>query len=272
MYWRRKLKKDLSVGGLIPAMICLLIGSVIWILSGPREALISVAVFYGLFAIFSFWIFIRTRNISFLAASLWQLLFGVFLLTRPEFPVIFSPDNRISALVVVMLLAATFWLLYTVFTRKAKWKGREVFELASVSIEAQPDGFTQRPRPAGRTEYTKDELMGFSAFLSRNLVAMPYIEENQIVFVPVKMGDEYSYLFNPEKFRQQRSWIAFDFKGDVTVSISRRDYLDYKEELSFDQLCDNMGNMFIKFIEYYRKGEGDRIIYQLNELGLGLTS
>jgi len=88
----------------------------------------------------------------------------------------------------------------------------------------------------------------------------------------VKMDDEFGYLFRPEKFRQSRSWIAFDFQGYVTVNISRRDYLDYKEELSFDQLCDNLGKLFIKFLEYYRKGEAERIVYKLNELGLGLTS
>ena len=58
----------------------------------------------------------------------------------------------------------------------------------------------------------------------------------------------------------------------MTVIISRKDYLGYKEELSFDQLCENLGKLFIKFMEYYRKGEADRIIYELNEIGLGLTS
>jgi hypothetical protein len=256
----------------MPALICLLIGSAIFILVGPKEALISVAAFYGLFSLFSFWIFSRTGNLSFLAGSLWQFLFGLFLLTRPKIPIFLSVDYRISGLVLIMMLVSALWLIYTVIKKMAKWKGREVFELASVSIEAQADGFTERPRPAGRTEYTKDELMGFAEFLNRNLVAMPYKDENRIVFVPVKMGDEYSYLFNPEKFRGQRSWIAFDFEGEVTVNISRMDYLDYREELSFDQLCDNLGKLFIRFMEYYRKGEGDRIIYQLNELGLGLTS
>ena len=272
MYWQRKLKQDFSIRGLIPALVCLLVGSVIWILIGPGEALISVAAFYVLYAGFSFWFFIRTRNISFLAASLWQFLFGLFLLSRPDFPLIFAPDHRVSALIVLLLLAATLWLIYMVFTKMAKWKGREVFELASLTIENQTDGFTERPRPSGKTEYTKDELMGFAAFLSRNLIAMPFIEENQIVFVPVKMGDEFIYFFYPEKFRQRRSWIAFDFSGNITVNISRMDYLDFKEELSFDQLCDNLGKIFIRFIEYYRKGQADRIIYQLNELGLGLTS
>jgi len=181
-------------------------------------------------------------------------------------------DKRVSVLILIFCIASTVWLFYLHFTKRAKWKGREVFELASLSTEPLPDGFTERPRPAGKTEYSKDELIGFARFLSRNLIAMPYFEEKRIVLVPVKMDDEFDYLFRPEKFKQSRSWIAFDFQGYVTVNISRRDYLDYKEELSFDQLCENLGKIFIKFMEYYRKGEADRIVYKLNELGLGLTS
>ena len=272
MYLPRKLKQDNRITGLVPALICLLIGAVIWVLIGPEEALISVAAFYFLYAGFSFWIYLRTHNMSFLAASMWQLLFGVFLVTRPDHPLIIVPDEKVSGMVVVLLLASTVWLLYYLLTKRAKWKGREVFELASMAIETLPDGFTERPRPAGSISYTRDELMGFSAFLSRNLVAMPYYEDNSVVFVPVKMGDEFSFLLNREKFRQNRSWIAFDIHGNVTVNISRKDYLDYKEELSFDQLCGNFGNLFIQFMEYYRKGEAERILYKLNELGLGLTS
>ena len=272
MYFPRKLKQDFNITGFIPAMICLLIGAVIWVLIGPKVALLSVAVFFVLYAGFSFWIFLRTRNLSYLAASLYQLLAGLFIVTRPKYPLLLSPDPEFAGMVVILFLSATVWLLYLYFTKKAKWKGREVFELASMAIGPETDGFTERPRPAGTVSYTKDELMGFAAYLSSNLVAMPYYEENQVVFVPVKMDDEFNYLFNSEKFRQNRSWITFDFHGNITVNISRKDYLEYKEELSFDQLCENLGKLFIQFMEYYHKGEAERIIYRLNELGLGLIS
>jgi hypothetical protein len=54
--------------------------------------------------------------------------------------------------------------------------------------------------------------------------------------------------------------------------MSKKDYLDFKEELSFDQLCDNLGKLFISFMEYYKKGETQRILDRLNELKLGLMS
>jgi len=272
MYFPRKLKQDFRITGFIPAIICLSIGALIWIFIGRREGYLSVSLFFILYSAFSLWIYIRTRNLSYFAASLFQLLFGLYLATRTGLPLILMTDKKVSVLILFLCLASTVWLFYLHFTKRTKWKGREVFELASLSTEPLPDGFTERPRPAGKTEYSKDELIGFARFLRRNLVAMPYFEEKRIVLVPVKMDDEFGYLFRPEKFRQSRSWIAFDFQGYVTVNISRRDYLDYKEELSFDQLCDNLGKLFIKFLECYRKGEANRIVYKLNELGLGLTS
>jgi hypothetical protein len=272
MNYQRKLKPDFRIGGFIPAIICLSLGGLIWVLVGPAEALISVSVFFILYSFFSLFIFARTRNLSYLAASLWQFLTGLFLVSRQKYPLIPFHDERVSGIIVLFLLASTLWLFYLVFTRRAKWKGREVFELASLSIEPQPDGFTERPYPAGRAEYTRSDLIGLAVFLRKNLVAMPYIEEQRVVFVPVKMEDEFRYIFNPAKFKKNKSWIAFDLQGNVTVNISRTDYIDYKEELSFDQLCENLGKLFIKFMEYYRKGEADRILYKLNQMGLGLTS
>jgi hypothetical protein len=197
---------------------------------------------------------------------------GLYVLSRPRLRLVTFFDERIAALIYFLLLAATVWLLYLYFRRKAKWKGREVFELASITIETSKNGFTDRPHSSGKAEYTLNELKGFAEFLQKKLIAMPYMETNRVVLVPVKMGDEFNFIFYPSKFRMTRTWIAFDFDGNVTVNISRRDYLDYLEELSFDQLCKNLGQLFIGFIEYYKKGEADRIVYKLDELGLGLAS
>lgn len=272
MYTRSKLKPDSSVTGLIPAMLALMIAAVFWAFAGERAALISIAVFFVLYAAFSLWIYSRTSNISYMAASLWQFLIGVFIVTRKDFPLIFRPNSTVSDLVLIILLPVTVWLLYLVFTRRAKWRGRELFELASMKIESDRDGFTTRPRPVGRSEYSRDELNNFADFMKRHLVAMPFNEGNKIIFVPVKGGDEFSFLLNTSSFRQKRTWVAFDYEGNITVNISRTDYLAYKDELSFDQLCENLGKLFAEFMDYYRKGEGDRIIYKLDELKLSVTS
>lgn len=272
MYFHQKLKQKISIMGFIPAMISLSVMFITSIFAGLKVGILAVSLFFILYSGFSLWIYARIRNQSYLAAAIWQFFVGLSFATHPKWTIFHGLDPSLSSIFFFILIASTIWLFYQVSLKKAKWKGREVFELASMFIEHQSDGFTGRPCPVGKSEYTKDELLGFAKFMRNNLIAMPYFEDNSILFVPVKMSDEFSFIFNPDKFRHIRSWVAFDYDGNVTVNISKNDYLDYKEELSFDQLCMNFGRLFIEFMKYFRKGEEDRILYRLNELGLGLTS
>ena len=45
-------------------------------------------------------------------------------------------------------------------------------------------------------------------------------------------------------------WTLSDFDGNVSASISKKDYLAFTEELAFDQLCDSLGKLFIEFMDY----------------------
>lgn len=272
MYYSRKLRNDFSITGFIPAMIGLTLMGLTTVVSGIRTGLIAMSLYFLLYAMFSFYIHLRVGNISYLVASLWQFLVGLYILSRPE--ILYSRffGETATALINFLLLAVTVWLLYLYFSRKAKWKGREVFELASFKIESAKNGFTGRPLPSGKAEYTESQLKNFAEFLQRNLVAMAFRETGGIALVPVKMGDEFSFIFNPGKFRHTRTWIFFDFEGNVTVSISKKDYLEYREELTFDELCENLAALFIEFLEYHKKEEGGRIIWKLDDLRLGFTS
>ena len=271
MYYSRKLKQDFRIAGLIPAIIIVLSFILTWILCGIRTGYFVLSIGFLLYAVFSIFIYSRTRNISYVAASLFQGFYGLYLLFNPK-GLLRTPDAGTANFFLVCSIISTIWLVYLLSQRKTKWKGREVFEMAAKSIQPDPEGFTTRPRPAGKTDFTKDELQGFAEFLKRNLIAMPHREDNNIVFVIIKMGEELGYMFNPERFRQNGTWILFDFNGNVSVSMSKKDYMDFKEELSFDQLCDNIGKLFISFLEYYKKGEAERILDKLNDLKLGLMS
>ena len=269
MYYPRKLKADRDIAGLIPAIIALAILAVFSILYGFKIGAAALSIFLLLYSLFSLLAYYRTRNHVYSLGFLYQVL-AALLISTSEFGMFPLNDEKYYKLLSIIVLALIIMLIYLMATRKAKWKGREVLELAARSIEPLPDGFTERPKPAGTARYTRDELMGFAEYLQRNLVAMPYLEDNRIVFVPAKMGDEFRYVMSPQRFRLEKTWIAFDFSGNVTVMISKKDYLQYKEELSFDQLCENMGSVFIRFLEYFKKGEEDRIIFSLNELKLSI--
>ena len=54
--------------------------------------------------------------------------------------------------------------------------------------------------------------------------------------------------------------------------MSHKDYLDYREPLAFDQLCNSLGELFIEFLELHTKGEGVRAIDRMDDLRLGIFS
>jgi len=271
MYYQRRLKQDFRIAGLIPAIIIVTSFILAWILFGRRTGYFVLSIGFLLYAAFSLLLYSRTRNISYMAAFLFQAFYGLYLMFNPK-GLLRTPDAGVAKFFLVCSVISTIWLVYLLAQRKTKWKGREVFEMAARSIEHDPDGFTGRPRPAGKTDYTMENLLGFAEFMKKNLIAMPHRMDDHVIFVLIKMGEELGYMFNPERFRQKGTWISFDFKGNVSVSMSKKDYMDFKEELSFDQLCDNLGKLFISFMEYYKKGEPERILDRLNELKLGLMS
>jgi hypothetical protein len=163
-------------------------------------------------------------------------------------------------------------IVYLAATKKIKWRGREIFELAAETVEEAGNGYTPRPRPVGKVEFSKQELLAFARFCARNLIAVIYLSPRQATFVPIKMGDEYSFLFRSTGSQQEQTWISFDFDGEASVHISQKDYLDYKEPLAFDKLCESLGQLFIEFAGMHQRGEGVRIIDRLDALRLSYFS
>ncbi len=164
------------------------------------------------------------------------------------------------------------WAVYLVYTKKIKWRGREVLELAAAPVEEAGNGYTPRPLASGKTEYNKQQIMEFTEFARRNLIGVSYIGKDKVVFVPVMMGREFGYILGLRSDYIDDTWVSFNFDGNVTVNISHRDYLGYKEALSFDQLCASLGNLFIDFIEMYQRGESVRIIHLMDDVRVGIFS
>jgi hypothetical protein len=121
-------------------------------------------------------------------------------------------------------------------------------------------------------ECTRIELLGLADYLKRNLVALAYWDNATVYFVPVRMGQEYSMVLGMSPHYYQKTWISFDKEGNVTVKISKKDYYQYVEELEFDQLCQDMGDLFIEFFEDYKKGDELRILSKLDSVGMNFFS
>jgi len=135
---------------------------------------------------------------------------------------------------------------------------RRLFRLAAELLNETGDGFTERPYSAGKAEFTKDEMQGFSRFLNGKYVAKPFHFEDRIMFA-FSMNNSLVNLDNPTEV----SNVTFDQKGNIAVVISEKDYREFVARFNFDQLCDSMANVFRRFLEYYCQGLENRIITEL---------
>jgi len=212
-------------------------------------------------------------NPGHLAVTAYQVFIGVLLFLGAHYLV--DPraarDEWKIAWITGMIFFGVF-IIYLAFTKKIKWRGREIFELAAEMVEESGNGYTPRPRPVGRVEFNKQDLLAFANFCARHLIAVAYISPRQATLVPIKMGDEYAFMFRFDPTLQDQTRISFDFDGEVSVHITQKDYLDYQQPLSFDQLCQSLGQLFIEFAETHRRGEGVRIIDRMDALRLSYFS
>jgi len=264
MWFMSKLKAETSVNMLLPAIITIIGLIVLYVFFGRLAAFAYVAIILFLYALFSFSAFIRTRNTGYLIASLFQLC-ACFWIGGAHNGILFISEQIIT----LCQLGALFFMLWMqtlLLTRRFKWRGREIFELAALPVEETTNGFTERPRPLKNTEATREDTLKFADFIASHLIAMPYIEADRVVFVPVTMAQSFRHLYPWSHNYPNDTWISIDNRGQVSVNIARAEYLKYKDSLSFDQLCQSLGELFIEFMEMFKRGDGVRVIDRLNSL------
>jgi len=238
---------------------------------GFPTAFYAVGGVFLLISVIPFVSFWRTRNAGFLVVGLFQ--FFVFLVCISAPAAIEDKSNAGMILGFIIAMYATMLMSgYQLLNRKIKWRGQEIFELAAMPIEDVGNNYTARPRPAGQTKVSKTEMIRFVDFITTNLVAFAFREDNRIVFVPVLPGKDNPYLFGLKKNYLEDTWIAIDYDGKVTVNITEKDYLIFKQDLDFDQLCESLGNLFIEFLELSKSGQESKIIDRMNALRLSPLS
>lgn len=263
----RKVKSGSPVKVFIPAIISLtilLISSIFLGLEIGLKMLGGVILIYAIISIGFY--YLQTRSHVYIISSSYLLAFGGVLLTMQvqnfgNHVLAFPP---ISRLFLVWMLLSWIWIFYLMVTGQTRWRGNHILELAAIGVEASNDAYTERPFPVREIEFTKDELLAMAAYLRKNFISIHYQDGDLIYFVPINNAAAMDWLFKPGFNVVEDTWIAFDSSGQVSVHISRKTYLSYKENLAFDQLCNNLGNLFIEFLEDYRKGEDVRIMDKLN--------
>ena len=264
MHFRTKLKTNEKGFFLILLLITALV-AVIYasknIGNGAAIGLWGLLVFLN--APLSLGEYLKTKNKGFLFAFIFQVSAASFAALIVIHGFKLNPWI-ILFFILIMIIFGALGLYYN-FSRRTKWRYREILELASMPVNEISNGFTHRPKPVGKINISEKDLRGFGRYLLKNLVAIPYYETDSVVFsfamtLRHRIGLRHDYA--------EFSHVIFEYDGRISAHISKGDYQKYRDQLAFDQLCDSLGNLFIEFFQVYKDGEGERIKDRLNTLRL----
>ncbi|MEN8125557.1 MAG: hypothetical protein ABFR32_10545 [Bacteroidota bacterium] len=267
-----KQKQNIKITGLLPAIISVIIfllTSIVWNVSTGFYVLGSIMFFYALMIFYEYY---RTMHNWTLLSVIYMIFYGSVLISIAPYiglhnHIEFTVISKVLIAITIILLN---WLLYLNYKKKLKWRGIEILELAAQNVEQTKGSHTDRPLPTGKVDFSKKQLEEFSDFFQKNLLGLTYVEENRIVFMPLKYKNEYFALYNPNYNYQEKTWVAINFNGNVSVNISKADYLDYKEDLAFDSLCNSLSDVIIEFIELFIDGSEVRIIDKMDNLKINI--
>jgi hypothetical protein len=267
MFFERKTKPQSILKVIWFPFVAFIIFFSLFGLTGPGPAFYSLGGIYFLASTLPFLIVQKTRNSGYLAVALFQVFTGLVCISAPA---VIENKNEIGLIpiFIVMMYASMLVVAYQVFNRKLRWRGEEIFELAALPVEDTGDSFSARPRPAGQIPVSKTEMIRFVDFVTRNLIAFVFREDNRVVFVLSMPGNDLPYLLGLKKDYLEDTWVAVDYDGNITVNITEEDYLLFKMDLDFDQICQSLGNVFREFLELSKNGQENQIIDRMNALRL----
>lgn len=247
--------KPIQVGMTIFTSI--LLGAMIFgrIFFGPDGFYWALSAAQILLSLIHLTVLMRTRNWIYLIPSgmytFWFLTFFP--------PLAGHPQHLFFSIVSALFLLAFIGLL---FSRRLEWRYKEILQLAAKPVTGTTDGFTSRPFPAGSAEFTREDAIKLARYLTKNVIAFPFIESDRVVLVIPEYMWVYVLFF--KRSYEKGTYVAFSDSGQVTVRITKNDYQKYREELTFDQLCVSLGDLFKQFMLWSREGTSEKIFAKLN--------
>lgn len=243
--------------------------AILWLIMAPMLLIVIILFGFGallilpiglVYGITTLILFFRTWNWGYLVQ-------GLFFLAIGSLAVALVFKNHIHPWWSVSLAIATVSLLgimiYLGINRNLTWWSYEILEIAALPVDEIREGYTSRPMAVGQINCSREELIRFARFIRRNLIAIPRIEADKVIFLITHSRFK---LFSMDTDYSDETYISFTNQGNVTVNIAREDYGKYKDSYAFDQLCDHLGKLFIDFFEHFKKGEQRMILEKLKSM------
>lgn len=158
----------------------------------------------------------------------------------------------LNLLVFLVLLPVTGPVLIKTF--RLEKSAKQLFRLAAQPVTSSDKGFTPRPFNAGISNFSKEQVTGLAQYLSGKMIACPYFSEKG-VFMAFSMGKSPVKIKDPSEV----SYVSFEYSGNISVHIASADYTRFRNQLTFDRLCESMGKVFLRFMEDYANNQEGRI-------------
>jgi len=226
-----------------------------WIFFGSPGFYWTFGSIQFLLALMHFFVLLRTRYLAYLIPVSMYFLWGITFLPLFE-------DHPWHVYFASASAVFLFAFIFVLISKRINWRYKEILELAAKPVKGTADGFSHRPFPTGPADFTRNDAVGLARYLKKYVVVFPFIESDRVVLVIPEYMWLYMVLF--KKSYMNETYVAFENSGNVTVRIARRDYEKYKQELTFDELCVSLGELFKQFMFWYVEGTSEKILKQLN--------
>jgi hypothetical protein len=175
----------------------------------------------------------------------------------PGHPIIIYRVAYVANMLIILLIVIINWPLLS-SQERFEANARRLFKLASELVTETSNGFTHRPFAAGKITINKDELLGFARFVNGKFIARS-VHLKGSIYLLFSMNRSVMNLIEPSDV----SYFEINEVGEVSVKISEKDYHQYKVKFNFDQLNEKMASVFLRFIDYYKNGNENRILTEL---------
>jgi len=168
--------------------------------------------------------------------------------------------NILAWLGVLVINAAIYYILGTTFVKALTLEKYAIrlFRLVARELADIGNGFTDRPYQAGKHPFDRNEAIGLGSFMEQKKICVTEMRGGSIKFI-------FSMGISPlnKRKRDTLSYVAFSDEGTLSVFISKQDYKQYRNQYTFNQVCEMMGKTFFRFAEYYKNRNENMILTEL---------
>jgi hypothetical protein len=165
----------------------------------------------------------------------------------------------INLVVLLMVIPIFGGIVYKSF--QLEQSAKRIFNTAAQTVISAGNGFTSRPYVAGNAKYSNEQITGFAQYLSGQMIVYPVFSDAGI-FLIFSMGR------SPLAMRETNeiSYVSFGNDGDIAVHITKKDYKRFRKQLTFNRLCESLGDVFKRFLDYYVNNQEARILTELKSI------